>query len=1072
MKYLLPRKILTVTGFLMSGIMTVTTVITNENKDTITQTLGQATVKVVDKGDGKEDTEYYKSDYDNVGDLIDAGRKTAQQVLEEGTVLLKNDNHALPLKKGAKVSLVGVTGYDAVYGGTGSGTIDANEAINFSKSLSEAGFKVNPELEKNYTSEDWAKYKRGSEGKFGTTTLKINEAPWDVVDAAAGSSFKEYGDAAVFVVGRVGGEGYDLSRKGGDGVDNNDGLGPDYLGLNANELSVLEGLKKKKAAGEISKIIMIYNYAGMLEGDVLKDPDIDAALWVGAVGLGNQSTGKLLSGEASPSGRLPDTMWMDNAMNPVNVNFGSWIYEGADELGVPSSLGTGMYPSSTLASYTVYQEGMYLGYRYTETRYEDYVLGTPNTGDYDYSKVVAYPFGFGLTYADFDVSDVKVKKSGDRNYEVSVKVTNTSDTFSGKYSVPIYISKPYGDYARENEIQVPSVELINYGKTKTLAPGESETLKVTLDEKFFTSYDSHNAKGYVLMDGDYYVIVGGDAHDAVNSLLEAKKKDGIKINESRMDGKGSADRCVKFSLKYDADKYAYSDAVSMLDGESHEKVTNLFDFADINLYEGRGDNHVDYYSRDHWDKVSLDQTDGYVRLTMTEQMAKDEYAQLPAQTGKYNNMPGIPSQYKVSVPTDDGEYPKYGVDAGINLLDMRYDKDGNPISYFDPKWDTFMDQLTYDETVKLISNGMHMTESLYRLGKPATRDENGPNGFGGWAFANGYYSNQGLAYRKEAALGHIQGGGFIENASPIGGKGTSTFTDEADPNGFRKQTGFPANGILAATFNKDLANAVGKIIGEDGLWGGCSGLYGIGLNIHRSPYAGRTCEYFSEDGMLTGIQGAYECQGIESKGVHVYNKHCALNDQEKNRHGICVWVNEQALREVYLRAFELPITEGGAFNTMASFTRFGTQAGAACNALGEKFLRGECGMKGIIVTDAYGDMDGSQNTDPYFEMVNGILSGGCDLPDGSQPKTENHFAKYKTGYSEMAWAMRQAAKRVLYQTAWSNAMCGISSTTKFVKVTPPWKKLVNTLDCVSYAMFAAGLLWTITALVDEKKKAK
>lgn len=1068
MKFKAARKTLAVISFLLAGLMATTTVITTENRDSISQTLGQSTIEVIDEGDGSEDTEYYKSDYETVSDLIDAGRSKADQVLEEGAVLLKNEDHALPLAKGDKVSVFGVTAYDSVFGGTGSGTIDAAEAVNFADSLKKAGFEVNPELEKDYTSEDWAQYKRSSEGTFGTTTLLINEAPWDVVEGAAGDSINEYGDAAVFVVGRVGGEGYDLSRKGGDGIDNNDGLGPDYLGLNENELSVLEGLKAKKKAGEISRIIVIYNYAGMLEGDVLQDPEIDAALWVGAVGLGNSATGRLLSGEASPSGRLPDTMWMDNAMNPVNVNFGSWIFEGAEELGVPTALGTGQYPSSTLASYVVYQEGLYLGYRYTETRYEDYVMNRENVGDFNYEDVVAYPFGYGLTYADFELSDVSVKKSGDRDYNVSVTVTNTSDTYSGKYSVPVYVSKPYEDYAKENEIQVPSVELVDFAKTDILAPGESETLTMTLDEKYFASYDSHKAKGYILMDGDYHVIVGGSAHDAVNSLIEAKKAGGAAVDASRMSGEGDASRVVTFHLQYDDQKYAYSDAVSMLDGESKVRVTNLFDFADINLYEGRGDNHVDYYSRDHWDQVSLDQENGHVTLTMTEQMAREEYAQLPAQTGKYGNQTGTPKQYKVSLEKDDVAYPTYEKDAGLKLIDMRYDENGNEISFFDPKWDTFMDQLSYDDTKLLVSNGWHMTEAVFSVGKPMTRDENGPNGFGGWAFSNGYYSNRGLAFRKEVANGHIKSGGFVEGAGPMSNPGI-TITDEADPNGYRKMTGFPANGILAATFNKELAHEVGNIIGEDGLWGGMSGLYGIGLNTHRSPYSGRTCEYFSEDGLLAGMMGAYESRGIEEKGVHVYNKHCALNDMEKNRHGVTTWVNEQALREIYLRAFELPITKGGAFNTMASFSRFGTQAAAACTALGEDYLRGECGMKGVIVTDAYGDMDGSQNTDPYFEIINGVLSGGSDIPDGSQPKTEGHFDSYEKGYGELAWAMRQAAKRVMYQTAWSNAMCGISTSTRFVSVTPPWQKIVYRLDIFAGILFAIGMCWTLLALIRERK---
>lgn len=1057
MKFKLQRKLLTVISMLLAGLLVLATIITGENAGAINGTLGTKTFEVVETGEADEDTEYYKSDFASLAELRAAGKETATEVLAEGMVLLKNDNGALPLASGSKVSLVGVTAYDPVYGGTGSGTISVNDAVGYVDSLTNAGFSINPTLQAAYTSEDWAQYKRGSEGTFGTTTLMIREAPWTVVDEAAGSSFAEYGDAAIFVVGRVGGEGYDLIGVGGDGIDNGDGLGPDYLGLNANELSVLEGLKEKKAAGEISKIIVLINYAGMIEGDFLADPDIDAALWVGALGVGGNAVGQVLSGEVSPSGRLPDTMWVDNAMNPVNVNFGRWIYENAPDLDVPNQLGTGQYPATTLAGYVVYQEGMYLGYRYTETRYEDLVLGTANVGDYDYESVVARPFGFGLSYAGFELSDMSVAREGDRDYVVTVTVTNTSDTYSGKCSVPVYISKPYGDYARENQVQVPSVELVDFGKTQILAPGESETLTIPVDEKYFASYDSYGARGYVLMDGDYYLAVGGDAHEAINNVLAAKKANGVAIDESKMvGGAGSADLVEKFTLSFDDEKYAYSDAVSMLDGESHVQVTNLFDFADINLYEGRGDNSVEYYSRDNWDAVSFDMADGHVTLTMTEQMAQEIYAQLPEQTGKYNNAAGVPEQYLQPIPQDDGEYPAYGVDSGLALIDMRYDEDGNEISFFDPVWDTFMDQMTWDDTVKLISNGFHMTEPVDSVAKPQTKDENGPNGFGGWAFMNGYYTGQnGLAYRTAAEQGYVDSEGNV--------------IDGADPEGFNMMTGFPANGILAATFNRELAAKAGNIIGNDGVWAGASGLYGVGLNIHRSPYAGRTCEYYSECGTLSGMIAAPECAAIEEKGVHVYNKHCALNDQETNRHGVCTWVNEQAIREIYLRAFEIPIVEGNAWNTMASFSRFGVQAAAACTALGTDFLRGECGMKGIIITDAYGDMDGSQDCDPYFEQVYGTLVGGSDLPDGSTPQTDGHFTRFETGYSQMAWAMRLAAKRICYQTAWSNAMNGISSTTEIVSITPWWQSALYTADAVCIGLFAIGLIWTGVALWQESK---
>ncbi len=1063
LKFKLLRKIATVVSFILFGVLMVGTLIADENSTIISQQLGAQTYEIIQGDDEGVDTEYIKSDYKKVGDLIEAGHKKAKDVMAEGTVLLKNDNNALPLAENDKVSLVGTTSYDPVYGGTGSGTISTADAVSFVKSLEDAKLVLNPTLKEKYASDEWKQYKRATEGKYGTTTFKINDAPWDVVNAAAGDTFQEYGKAAIYTVGRIGGEGYDLIFKGCDGIDNGDGLGTDYLGLTSTELGVLKGLKALKDANKIEKIIVLINYASMIEGDFIKDPQygVDAALWVGATGLGGAAVGEILTGKTNPSGRLPDTMWMDNAKNPVNVNFNAFIYENAADFGVPDQLGSGMYPEATLSSYVVYQEGMYLGYRYTETRYEDVVLGTSKVGSYNYDEVVAYPFGYGMSYSDFEYSNLDIKKTGDREYTAKITVTNSaSSKLPGKVSVPVYVSKPYGDYARKNNVQVPSVELVDFGKTDILKPGASQTLEIKIDEKFFASYDAYNAKGYVLMPGDYYVAVGGSAHEAVNNVLAAKKANGITVDENKIVGaKGKDSLAKKFTLGFDKTKYEFSDSVSALDGKNKLKVTNLFDFADINRYDGKGDNHVDYYSRDNWEgTVSLDIENGHAKVKMTDQMAKEIYEQVPEGTGNYNNAAGVPDKYKQPIKKDDGAYPAYGKENGLNLIDMKYDDNGDPISYFDPVWDDFMDQITWDETVTVLSNGFHLTEAIESVTKPATGDENGPNGFGGWAFFQGYYTKRGLAYRLEAKAGHVDEKGNL-------------IKEQVDPDGYRKPTGFPANGILAATFNKQLSYEVGKIIGEDGLWAGFSGLYGIGANIHRSPYLGRTCEYYSECGTLTGLIAAYECKAIEEKGVHVYNKHCALNDQENCRHGICNWITEQALREIYLRAFELPITMGNAYNTMASFSRFGTYSAAACRALGMDFLRGECGMKGIIVTDAYGDMDGSQNCDPYFEMVYGILVGGSDIPDGQQPKKGNHYDKFKTGYSEVAWAMRESVKRVCYQTLWSNAMNGYSSNTRIVKITPWWQVALNSVDAVVGVIFGLSLVWTgIAVFLEEKER--
>jgi beta-glucosidase len=392
------------------------------------------------------------------------------------------------------------------------------------------------------------------------------------------------------------------------------------------------------------------------------------------------------------------------------------------------------------------------------------------------------------------------------------------------------------------------------------------------------------------------------------------------------------------------------------------------------------------------------------------------------------------------------EYPTYGegrTDANncaITLVSMMKDDDGKDIAYNDSAWDTFMDQLTFDEQVTLITIGQRCTAGLDSIAKPLTKDDNGPNGY------NQVYRNgqNGLAYRSEVKAGHVDASGNL--------------TDAADPDSLLKTTAMPSNGVIAATFNKDLAYRAGKIIGEDGIWAGESGIYGIGANLHRTSYQGRSAEYYSEDGILTGFAAGYECKGIEEKGVHVYNKHCALNEQEDTRHGLCTWASEQAVREEYLRPFEMCISIGNAYNVMASLNRFGTQAAPACGALGESYLRGECGMQGIIVTDMYTDMTGYRTIAPYFQMTYGVYYGGSDLPDGNNIKTPDGatdmFAKFAPDangngdYARMAWRIRECAKRVLYASCHSNAMNGLSSGTRIHQILTNWQVALITIDIV------------------------
>ena len=953
-------------------------VIAGECAGQINSALGTATSKVVStlaEGETEGYARYFESKYNSIAELKAAGEAKVREVEGEGIVLLKNDNNVLPLKEGSDVALVGVTILDPVYGGTGSGAVDANGAANYYDVMTQAGYNVVDKALLDYYVEKEAK----------RNAHEIGEIKWSKVKKNNGDTIGN-GEDVIFVVGRVGGEGNDVT------VTIDDTLDDDYLKLNENELSILEGLKELKDDGKIRSITMIINSANPMSVGFLNDEayGVDAALWVGSVGqTGIYAVGDVISGKTNPSGSLPDTWWVDNQLNPVQNNFGSYTYADANNF----DLGTN---ANKFNQYVVYQEGIYVGYKYTETRYEDVVMGTPNAGDFNYNSVVGYPFGFGLSYTSFSFSDMQVEKTGEgrqTSYDVSVKVTNTG-AVAGKKTVQVYAQKPYTEYDKQNGIEKAAVELAGYGKTAILQPGESEVVKVNVPEYFLTSYDATGTGVYILDEGHYYLTVADDSHAAANNILAAKGM----TTENGMTAAGDASLTYGMDYTFDAETYAASYGTG-------SEVKSLFADADVNRYEGSGDNSVVYYSRSNWAGTV---TSGPVQLAMTAQIAADaklDDSDLPDATGM--------------------EFPTMGVSANLQLVNMMdYD-------YDDPQWDIFMDQLTYEQMAKLCANGLRMTINIDAIGKPLTVDHNGPSG--------------------------------VTQKYSVGENGYAVQTN--DPQKDIKGTCYPCNGIIAATFNDELIREVGELIGEDAMWAGYAGLYGTGLNIHRSPYAGRVFEYYSEDGTLTGLVDAAETLGIQSKGVYVYNKHFVLNDQENNRAGIATWVNEQALRENYLRAFELPIVNADAKCVMTAFNRLGAQWAGAYTELLTDWLRGEAGMEGFAVTDMYDDT--------YMVKANEVVAGN-DIPDNYVGDDISQFAAYgpngTTPNAAVAQALRTSSKRVLYTVLHSRGMDGISSNTQIVSVTPWWQMTLNVAQWTLTGLTALALLLLLLDMAPRKKK--
>ncbi len=938
---------------------------------------------------------YYDSAYTSVEELKAAGNALVREVEGEGIVLLKNEGNTLPLAAGSKVSLVGLTALDPVYGGTGSGAVDASDAPNYVDVLSSMGYElVDQPLLTYYAETD----KRTSTDMMEPKWSKVKrEAKNDDGDMTLGN-----GEHIVYVIGRVGGEGDDMTRAiEGAWTGEDENLAPDYLTLNENERDTLLGLAEMKADGDIASITVIINSANPISVGFLNDPGygVDAALWVGSVGqTGLWAVGDVLAGNINPSGSLPDTWWVDNQLNPVQNNFGSYTYENA----AAYNLG------NRYDQYVVYQEGIYLGYKYTETRYEDVVLGTPNAGNYVYNNVVAYPFGYGQSYTTFELSDLTVTKeektskevvviaaeadkaaAEDRTetvYTVTVKVTNTGSV-AGKKAVQIYAQKPYTEYDKQWQIEKAAVELAGYGKTKLLQPGESEVVTVEVPEYFLTSYDALNTGVYVLAEGTHYLTAADNAHEAANNILAAKGK----TTTDGMTADGNT--ALVHAIEYAFDAETYSKAYG-----TGEAVTSMFDEADVNRYEGRGDNSVVYYSRANWEGTV---TPGYVKLTMNDAIAADVML----------NDDDV-NAISAAAPAAEQEMPALGQQNGTKLIHMM------DYAYDAPEWDAFMDQLTFAELAKICANGLRMTYNIASIGKPQTVDHNGPSG--------------------------------VTQAYSIGENGYAKVNN--DPNMNIKGTCFPCNGIVAATMNDELVYRVGQLIGEDCMWAGYAGLYGSGLNIHRSPYAGRVFEYYSEDGTLTGLIDTVETLGIQEKGVYVYNKHFVLNDQEKNRAGIGTWINEQALREIYLRAFELPIVNADAKCVMTAFNRLGAIWAGSYRELLTDWLRGEAGMSGFAVTDMYDT--------GYMVKVHEVLAGN-DIPDNLVGEDISEFKNYENN-PVVVNRLRESSKRVLYTVLHSRGMDGISANSEVVAVTTWWQWILIITQWTSLALAVVfGALLTL-----------
>ena len=888
--------------------------------------------------------------------MVNYGLALTQQVEAEGAALLMNNNNALPLAADAKVSTFSSSSVNLVYGGTGSGNIDASTADTLRTALEKVGVTVNPTLWDFYTvgaGKDYARSKSGTVAKSSEVTAEV---PWDVYTDEVKDSVAQYGDAAIVTLSRVGGEGADLSY----GEVN-------YLALDENEKAMLQNVAEMKKNGTVKKTILLINSANALQVDFLKNNeyDIDAALWIGDVGIsGINAVAEILTGKVNPSGSLVDTYCYDNFSAPAMWNFTPTTYEGYVE---------GGDVSAKAKSYMIYQEGIYVGYKYYETRYEDFVTGNGNAGDYAYGDTVAYPFGYGMSYTDFDISDMNVSyNAADDTYTVTVKVTNTGD-MAGKKTVQVYVQSPYTDYDKENGVEKSAVSLVGFGKTGMIEPGASETLSMTVNKRDIASYDTYGAGTYILDAGDYYFTAATDAHNAVNNILAAKGYT-VESTNGKMTADGNAD--LTYTWTEDA-----LDTTTYATSENGTAITNQLSCADPNLYEGIEET-VTWLSRSDWNGTLPTET---VKLALTDLLKKD------LKDIRYD-----PADY------ESVDMPTLGAKNGVKLYDMI------GLDYNDPKWDELLDQMTFDEMNSLIGDAFHWTMPVKSVEAPGTRDENGPQGL----------------------------------TASLLGNDKSQLT----------ATAFTSEDVMAATFNTEIMTEIGKVIGNNCLEADIACLYGPGNNIHRNPYSGRNFEYYSEDGFLSGMMSAYEVKAIQDKGVHVVMKHFALNDCEQDRIGLGVWLNEQAAREVYLKAFQAPVEVGNANGVMIAYTRWGAVWSGGNYGLVTGILRNEWGCDGMVITDNV--------LTQYVNGPDGVLAG-VSIYDAMMSFVTDTLPKYKND-PVIVTAMREACHHNLYAIANSCGMNGVGANTT-IKVTRPTVVTMSIIiACASTFFCLLGIvMWII-----------
>lgn len=886
------------------------------------------------------------------------------KLAEEGFVLLKNENAALPMNKGARISVFSKNSVNLSYGGSGSGGFDTSNNKNLYESLNDAGFVTNPTLKNFYESSQSGPVRTANSSDLDNgdnQKIATAETPQNKYSDAVKNSYADYSDAALVVITRIGGEGFDLPRYQGD---SEGAVSPDshYLELDQNEIDLLTAVTD----GTFKRVVVVFNTPSSFEATFLKDSayaafadKIDAAVWIGFTGSnGITALGEILNGDVNPSGRLVDTWAADFTKNPSFVNFGTGCLPDTTD-----KYDGGMYYSVD------YEEGIYVGYRYYETRGE-------TDGEDWYNANVVYPFGYGLSYTTFDwtVGDASASEIElGTTITVPVTVKNTGSV-AGKEVVQLYASAPYTLGGIEKAHKV----LVGFAKTKLLQPGESETVTVSFDPYSAASYDYRDANsngfsGYELEAGEYTLYISRNAHESEKAI----------------------------ALNLAADVQIGTDPTT--DSEVVNRYTDSENFLD-------SDWQLDaMLSRADWEGT-------WPTPQTAQQHAGTDRLYEEIRSEEHNN----PTDF------DSEEYPWFGEEPTLTLRDLLPSAEAEGyepvVSYDDERWEELMMGCDEEEMIALINNGAYHTLAMESVGLPATIHGDGPSGF-------------------------------------------TCFMSKEQVNGTCQYVSEP---VMASTWNINLMSELGEAIGEEGTIGDkatgqpYSSIYAPGVNIHRSPFGGRCSEYFSEDPFISGMMGAAEVQGIQSRGVLPTVKHFVANEQETHRSigGDLSWLSEQALREIYLKPFEYTVKLGETRGIMTSFNRIGTRWTGGDYRLLTEILRNEWGFNGLVICDF--------NTIPQYMIPRMMFYAGGSLDLATQQSAM--WTDCDTSDAGDAIVLMRAVKDVMYALVNSNAM-----NAEVIGYNPPiWQEYLHWINIGAFTLVGVWLVLAIVRTVrcNKRQKAK